>query len=149
MSSDTLAHSAKVARNQRGVLGRVAVVLTTSAWIAAPVALLMWLGVPVCGFAAVFHVPCPGCGLTRASLRLLAGDLSGCLSFHPLAPIIVPSMIAFFGINTFVYIRTGRWGWVEQRGGKTLGYSAVALFVVLIGIWIARFFGAFGGPVSV
>ena len=35
--------------------------------------------------------PCPACGMTRASLRLLRGDLAGSLATHPLA---LPSALA-------------------------------------------------------
>lgn len=30
-------------------------------------------------------LPCPACGMTRASLRLLHGDLPGSIAMHPLA----------------------------------------------------------------
>lgn len=38
-----------------------------------------------CLVKIVFGVPCPGCGMTRASLRLLHGDVVGSLRFHPVA----------------------------------------------------------------
>lgn len=45
--------------------------------------------VPICQSRALFGVPCPGCGLTRATLALL--DLRFVESFrlHPLAPVVL------------------------------------------------------------
>lgn len=38
----------------------------------------------MCIFKAMTGLPCPGCGMTRAFLRLFHGDLEGALYFHPL-----------------------------------------------------------------
>jgi len=46
-----------------------------------------------CPFRAVTGVPCPGCGLTRATLELLRGDLSGSLRTHAFAPIFLGALI--------------------------------------------------------
>ena len=47
------------------------------------VILLYFLHIP-CMFRHFLKIECPGCGLTRAYLALLHGDLSGAFSFHPL-----------------------------------------------------------------
>lgn len=39
---------------------------------------------PACLFRQAFHIPCPGCGLTRAFHSLLAGDLYGAWVYNPL-----------------------------------------------------------------
>src|SRR5215510_8422065 len=71
------------------------------------------LGLIVCGAAAlqltlslfglpgwtcpVFHalgVPCPGCGLTRATLFLLRGDWKQALVMHAYAPIFLIALVA-------------------------------------------------------
>lgn len=37
----------------------------------------------VCPFRALTGLPCPGCGMTRAWISLLHGDLSAAFRFHP------------------------------------------------------------------
>src|SRR5262245_32964776 len=78
------------ARALRAVIGlRARRALCVAALTAACVALLM-LRLPLCPFAIVTHHPCPGCGLTRAGLALLRGDVVTAFHFHPLSPLIVP-----------------------------------------------------------
>ena len=104
-----------------------------------------------CPFAALMSLPCPGCGLSRAARQLLAGDLQAALALHPLSPLVVPLVAA--GVL---------WGLSGTSGSSMLhsaararvvreiaDISSVILVALLIGVWIARFFGAFGGPVPV
>ena len=42
-----------------------------------------------CPFFRLTGIPCPGCGLSRATLLLLKGDLTGSLRFHAFAPIFL------------------------------------------------------------
>ena len=37
-------------------------------------------------------MPCPGCGLSRATLALLRGDVMGSLSLHAFAPALLVAM---------------------------------------------------------
>lgn len=48
-----------------------------------------------CMFAEMTGLPCPGCGMTRASLALMRGDLRTALLFHPFVPF-------FFVLGGFV-----------------------------------------------
>ncbi len=48
------------------------------------VLLLRWLTGVNCIVRRIFGVPCPCCGMTRAALALLRGDLSGSLAAHPM-----------------------------------------------------------------
>lgn len=52
-----------------------------------------------CPFKKVFGISCPGCGLTRASLAALSGDLPWAFALHPLFP--VPYAAALIGIIYF------------------------------------------------
>ena len=55
----------------------------------------------LCPFYAIFHFPCPGCGLTRASLLILTGRFSESLSYNPTAIFWIIS-IACFIIDRYV-----------------------------------------------
>jgi hypothetical protein len=107
------------------------------------------LRVPLCPIAIITHHPCPGCGLTRAALALMRGDVSAALHFHPLGPIVVPLIGAGLAYNVVRYLRTGSWWAAESLRTRWVTVIAGALFVALFGVWVARFFGAFGGPVAV
>lgn len=48
-----------------------------------------------CIFKAIFKIPCPGCGITRAYLCLFQGQIKEAFRFHPLFWLI-PIMIIFF-----------------------------------------------------
>src|SRR4029077_16104100 len=47
-----------------------------------------------CPFFRVTGIPCPGCGLTRAVILLLKGDLQASLRFHAFAPIVPLAAVA-------------------------------------------------------
>lgn len=49
------------------------------------------LGLPgwQCPVLKLTGVPCPGCGLTRACLLLLRGDLQTSMKFHAFAPVFI------------------------------------------------------------
>lgn len=42
-----------------------------------------------CPFFRVTGIPCPGCGLTRAVMLLIHGDVRASLRFHAFAPILL------------------------------------------------------------
>ncbi|MFO0659517.1 MAG: DUF2752 domain-containing protein [Polyangiaceae bacterium] len=122
------------------------------AWVAlfcGLFSLLVIFKIPVCPTSILLHQPCPGCGLTRATLRLLQGDLSGALAWHPLVWLMSPTIGAYFIANTVGYVVRGEWGVVEARMGRAISPIAMVLLVAGFAVWIARFFGAFGGPVPV
>jgi hypothetical protein len=42
----------------------------------------------VCLSRRLFHLPCPGCGLTRAFAHLAKGEWAAAVKMHPLAPVL-------------------------------------------------------------
>lgn len=122
--------------------GRLAAVVTVLGGAIA-------LGVPLCPVAIITRHPCPGCGLTRAALELAQGHVAEALRLHPLSVILVPVIGLFLAYNALAYLRDGRTSATESLQGRTATAIAVALGVLGVGVWIARFFGAFGGPVPV
>lgn len=107
---------------------------------------LVALDAPLCPLAATTGVPCPGCGLTRATLALLRGEVRHALELHPLVLAVTP-IVALVGlVNGVSYVRTGRWHRVDGVLGRRASVAWLAFGALLVGVWIARFFGAFGGP---
>ena len=98
--------------------------------------------------------PCPGCGLTRATLALVHGDFAGALHLHPLVFVLAPLFSCALGKALFDYVRGPRTepqrplvpAWWTGRPGIVL---ASALLVLVVGVWALRFAGYFGGPVPV
>lgn len=106
---------------------------------------------PLCPLAGTFGVPCPGCGLTRATLALLHGDVRAALRFHPLVWLLTPLFAAFMAALLLELVEP-RWARVRPRWRwerRALGLIGSALFVATFGVWIARFTGHFGGPAPV
>jgi hypothetical protein len=112
-------------------------------------ALAFVLRVPICPFAIFTRHPCPGCGLTRAGVALLQGNLHEALHMHPLVIPIVPIVGLAVLQGTYNYVRYGRWYTFAFIQNRTITVGSIILGVALVSVWIARFFGAFGGPVSV
>jgi Protein of unknown function (DUF2752) len=131
----------------RGMLRRSGVVLALSGVFA----LIVVTRLPLCPMAGVLGVPCPGCGLTRATLALMRGDLRGALHLHPLVLVIAPIFIAAMASAAASYVRGPRprrnlRPWLASRLASVLAFGLLA---ATLGVWSARFFGYFGGPVPV
>lgn len=103
--------------------------------------------VSLCPFAAITGLPCPSCGLGRAALALFGGHPLEAIRFHPLVFAALPALAGL--------------AWVARRANSTVGgphrigerrmvtAAAAVLLAAMFGVWIARFDGAFGGPVAV
>ncbi len=111
----------------------------------SPLGLLMAMGIPVCPTAAIFRLPCPGCGLTRATWALAQGDLHAASALNPIAAVVCPVLVAAFGYGMLRYVWRGRVDADRWGAGPLLIVSMTALTV----IWVVRWFGYFGGPVPV
>jgi Protein of unknown function (DUF2752) len=103
-----------------------------------------------CVAAALFHVPCPGCGMTRAARLLWAGDVLGSLRMHPL---MVPAVAATASLALATVRLAYEEGslmrlWSDRLARASLiGFAGVYGAVVVL--WILRCAGLFGGPVPV
>lgn len=130
---------------RRDVARRAAIVLALGAVAAA---LLVWQPFPLCLTARVLHVPCPGCGLSRASVALARGHVREALALHPLVLVLAPAALAVVLHEALAYV-TGRRLALPPALARAISPAAIAIAVATFGVWIARFFGAFGGPVHV
>jgi hypothetical protein len=117
---------------------------------AAAVSVVIALQIPVCPTATLFGIPCPGCGLTRATLALFRGDVAAALKFHPLVFVLTPLVVGLTLNSAYQYVRgprpTENPGLVTSRAASL---AAAVLLVGMLGVWGARFLGYFGGPVPV
>jgi hypothetical protein len=100
--------------------------------------LLALLPFPTCIFRLAFGVPCPACGLTRATLAALRFDLAAAQRFHPLAI----ALIAITGGTVLLAFFAGDAAWRRAIALVTGGAG-----VALVAVWALRFAGFFGGPV--
>ena len=53
------------------------------------------VGLPgwVCPWKAATGIPCPGCGLTRATIRLARGEFGEAMHLHPFAPVAMTGIV--------------------------------------------------------
>jgi hypothetical protein len=98
------------------------------------------LRIPLCPFALLAGLPCPGCGLSRATLALLRGDVRTAMALHPLVLLAAPAIL--LGVLHATSAETSRG---RERAMAT---GACTLLVLFVAVWLARFAGFFGGPVG-
>jgi hypothetical protein len=100
-------------------------------------AALVVAGLPFrCPLLAITGVPCPTCGLTRATRLALHGQLADATRMHPLWFVVVPACVALGAGEMTAYWRSGQWGkLLERRGVQRL---LVAIGLALVVVWVAR-----------
>lgn len=99
---------------------------------------------PLCPTRLAIGVPCPGCGLTRATLAGLSLDLEGLLHYHPLAPLMTPLLVWSLLKPLLLAL-----GWIKREWVDRLPRIPQPLYwalgVAFLGLWIARLAGLLGG----
>jgi ribose/xylose/arabinose/galactoside ABC-type transport system permease subunit len=133
----------------RGQLLRAALL----ALVAVPFAAAYSADFPLCPSAGLLGIPCPGCGLTRATLAVFQGHFVEALRLHPLVFVLSPIYTGAMLAALLDFVRGPRSArkppsksWTS---GRAFAISAIVLLVLTLGVWAARFLGAFGGPVPV
>lgn len=96
--------------------------------------LLALVPTTTCLVKLIAHRPCPACGMTRASLHLLHGDLRGSLALHPLA---LPSALALLTALALALALPARHPAWDRFVRTTLTVFGVAF----IAVWAVRMAG--------
>ena len=90
-----------------------------------------------CPFLHIVGLPCPGCGLTRATTLLLHGDLRASLSYHAFAPVFLIGLIVVGSAGLLPERKRlsaiDRLEVLERRSGIT----AILLFALIL-YWLGR-----------
>lgn len=122
------------------------------AWISG-FSLIVLLRVPFCPMASVLGIPCPGCGLTRATLALAQGQVRLAFALHPLVFVLSPLFGLAVASAAFHYVRgpsprstTRPASWLTTPTANAL---AGVLLIATLAVWGARFLGYLGGPAPV
>jgi hypothetical protein len=103
-----------------------------------------------CPFATMTHMPCPGCGSTRAVLALMHFHFGEAMRFNPSAPIIAICVGVLVVEGLWMVVRDGHARDLAITGPGRWAIRGIVLAVALqVPIWALRFFGLFGGPVPV
>ena len=100
-----------------------------------------------CPVRVVTHHPCPTCGLSTAARDMLHLRFAAATNLNPLACVVLPFVAVLVGGELAAFVATGRFGWLANR--RCVRIIGLVLCVGLFVVWIARFFGAFGGPLHV
>ena len=89
-------------------------------------------GPPLCPFAVMTGLPCPGCGLTRSWVAFMHGDVGSAFTFNAFGPV--------FLLLTAVTVVAATVTLVRRRGAPLAGWRDRALGpvgAVLLGVWLA------------
>lgn len=105
-----------------------------------PAALLLALllfDLPICPSRTVFGVPCPGCGLTRATRELIELDVAGAFAMHPLVFLLLPLVVWMILRALLAALRVVPAASRDplDRMPAWFWWSAIAL---VVGVWAVR-----------
>jgi hypothetical protein len=122
--------------------------------------LLLFSSIPVCPMAGFFGIPCPGCGMSRATHALLLGDIHQAFAMHPLVFVILPLLTVFAGHRLWGYSRgvnvelgavlePARESEHARRRRRIINLVLLLIASSLFLVWGIRFCGYLGGPAPV
>jgi hypothetical protein len=97
------------------------------------------VGLPgwVCPWKAATGIPCPGCGLTRATIHLVRGDVAGALHLHPFAPVAVAGIALIVAAAILPAPPRNRLVQAVARVDPG-GLTSMVLLAALIAVWLLK-----------
>lgn len=84
----------------------------------------------VCPFRIFLGIPCPGCGLSRAALLLLSGDIGASFQMHPMLFLIIIGMIWLVYGRYFSPCQDKHMGWLKI-------YLVISVFL-FVSVYLVR-----------
>lgn len=85
--------------------------------------------------------------MTRAVGEIFHGHFAAAHTLHPLVWIVMPLVAVASTIEVVSYVRTGEFERLSRS--KLARRMVTAIVALMLVVWVARFFGAFGGPAPV
>lgn len=76
-----------------------------------------------CLFRHFFHIPCPGCGMTRALVSLATGHVAAAVSYHPMV-FSLPLLFVYYIFDGKVF------------GGRTDTLILILMLVGFLANWV-------------
>ena len=90
-----------------------------------------------CPLKAAFGIPCPGCGLTRASVALLRGEFATAFGLHAFAPVLLLGLAALAVAGLLPAARREAFADFVERFERRTG-AAYVLGAGLLVYWSVR-----------
>jgi hypothetical protein len=89
----------------------------------------------ICLSRRLLHLPCPGCGLTRAFAHLAKGEWLAALATHPLAPVLaLEALLGWLAWGAALAARRP----FRLPAGMGIDTLALGHAAVLIALWLGR-----------
>lgn len=125
-------------------LTNVIALLVTSVLLVLPLVLTYVLpglrpgtsGPALCMSKQLFHISCPGCGLTRSVCATMRLDLASAIRLHLLGPVFI-LIFASIWVLAAAGLTTGR-NLLPDPGSRASGIGGIMLVTSMIGYWIIR-----------
>ena len=100
-----------------------------------------------CPLKSALGIPCPGCGLTRASVALLRGECASSVGAHAFAPVLLVGLAAVAVAGFLPAAQREAFAGLVGRFERRTGASYVLMLALLL-YWSVRLMflpGAFNG----
>ncbi|MGB4985447.1 MAG: DUF2752 domain-containing protein [Erysipelotrichaceae bacterium] len=88
----------------------------------------VWYFQIYCPIRFVFGIPCPTCGMTRATISFLRCDITSALNYHGLFFLILPLLLLYPHFSLFI------------KDKKKINFITIIIAIVIFSYYIYRLF---------